>query len=91
MQNRERCLQMLRAKLYAYEKEKQDAKISDIAGEYQAIEWGSQIRSYVFQPYTMVKDHRTNWETGNVQAVMDGDLKPFVEAYLRAEFNAKRV
>ena len=91
VQNRERCLQMLRAKLYAYEKEKQDAKISDIAGEYQAIEWGSQIRSYVFQPYTMVKDHRTNWETGNVQAVMDGDLKPFVEAYLRAEFNAKRV
>jgi peptide chain release factor 2 len=91
VQNRERCLQMLRAKLYEYEKQKQDAKISDIAGEYQAIEWGSQIRSYVFQPYTMVKDHRTNWETGNVQAVMDGDLKPFVEAYLRAEFNAKRV
>lgn len=91
VQNRERCLQMLRAKLYDFEKRKQDAKISDIAGDYQAIEWGSQIRSYVFQPYTMVKDHRTNYETGNVQAVMDGDLKQFVEAYLRAEFNAKRV
>jgi peptide chain release factor 2 len=91
LQNRERCMQLLRAKLYDYEKKKQDAKINDLAGDYQAIEWGSQIRSYVFQPYTLVKDHRTNCETGNVQAVMDGDLKPFVEAYLQAEFNAKRV
>ena len=62
----------------------QDKKISEIAGDYQAIEWGSQIRSYVFQPYTMVKDHRTGAETGNIQAVMDGDLDPFVEAYLRS-------
>ena len=85
IQNRERCLQMLRAKLYEYEKAKQDALVSDIAGDYQNIEWGSQIRSYVFQPYTMVKDHRTGCETGNIQAVMDGNLMPFVEAYLRSQ------
>ena len=85
IQNRERCLQMLRAKLYEYEKAKQDALVSDIAGDYQNIEWGSRIRSYVFQPYTMVKDHRTGCETGNIQAVMDGDLMPFVEAYLRSQ------
>lgn len=85
IQNRERCLQLLRAKLYEYEKQKQDAMISDLAGDYQAIEWGSQIRSYVFQPYTMVKDHRTGTETGNIQAVMDGDLMNFVESYLRSQ------
>lgn len=85
IQNREYCLQMLRAKLYEYEKAKQDALVSDIAGDYQNIEWGSQIRSYVFQPYTMVKDHRTSFETGNIQAVMDGDLMGFVEAYLRSQ------
>ncbi len=85
IQNREYCLQMLRAKLYEYEKAKQDALVNDIAGDYQNIEWGSQIRSYVFQPYTMVKDHRTSYETGNIQAVMDGDLMGFVEAYLRSQ------
>lgn len=85
IQNREYCLQMLRAKLYEYEKAKQDALVNDIAGDYQNIEWGSQIRSYVFQPYTMVKDHRTSFETGNIQAVMDGDLMGFVEAYLRSQ------
>ena len=63
IQNRERCLQLLRAKLYEYERAKQDALKSDIAGDYQDIEWGSQIRSYVFQPYKLVKDHRTNAET----------------------------
>ena len=68
LQNKERCLALLRAKLFEYEKAIQDKKISDLAGDYQAIEWGSQIRSYVFQPYTMVKDHRTGAETGNVQA-----------------------
>lgn len=85
IQNREKCLQMLRAKLYEYEKAKQDALVSDLAGEYQNIEWGSQIRSYVFQPYTMVKDHRTACETGNIQAVMDGELMAFVESYLRSQ------
>ena len=73
------------------EKAIQDAKIKDIAGDYQAIEWGSQIRSYVFQPYTMVKDHHTNYETSNVQGVMDGDLQPFVEAYLRQEYEKKKL
>ena len=85
IQNREKCLQMLRAKLYEYEKAKQDALVSDLAGEYQNIEWGSQIRSYVFQPYTLVKDHRTGCESGNIQAVMDGDLMSFVESYLRSQ------
>lgn len=84
LQNKERCLQLLRAKLFKYEKAIQDQKISDLAGDYQAIEWGSQIRSYVFQPYTLVKDHRTGAETGNIQAVMDGDLDLFVESYLRS-------
>ena len=84
LQNKERCLQLLRAKLFEYEKAIQDQKISDLAGDYQAIEWGSQIRSYVFQPYTLVKDHRTGAETGNIQAVMDGDLGLFVESYLRS-------
>ena len=85
LQNKERCLALLRAKLFEYEKAIQDKKISDLAGEYQSIEWGSQIRSYVFQPYTMVKDHRTGAETGNIQAVMDGDLDLFVESYLRSQ------
>lgn len=84
LQNKERCLQLLRAKLFEYEKAIQDQKISDLAGDHQAIEWGSQIRSYVFQPYTLVKDHRTGAETGNIQAVMDGDLDLFVESYLRS-------
>ncbi|MCQ2381571.1 MAG: PCRF domain-containing protein, partial [Acidaminococcaceae bacterium] len=85
IQNRAMCMTMLRAKLYEYEKAKQDAKIDELAGNYQAIEWGSQIRSYVFQPYTLVKDHRTSFESGNIQAVMDGDLRGFVESYLRSQ------
>lgn len=91
LQNKEKALQLLRGKLYAFEKAKQDAKISDLAGDYQAIEWGSQIRSYVFQPYTMVKDHRTSYETANVDGVMDGDLRSFVEAYLRQKYENKRL
>lgn len=91
LQNKEKALQLLRGKLYAFEKAKQDAKISDLAGDYQAIEWGSQIRSYVLQPYTMVKDHRTSYETANVDGVMDGDLRSFVEAYLRQEYENKRL
>lgn len=90
LQNRERCMQLLRAKLYEYEKMKREAEMNNIAGDYQAIEWGSQIRSYVFQPYTMVKDHRTGVETGNVEAVMDGDLQNFVEAFLRQEYEKRR-
>lgn len=74
---------MLRAKLFVLERQKQEQELNELAGDYQAIEWGSQIRSYVFHPYNMVKDHRTNAETGNVQAVMDGDLELFIQAYLR--------
>lgn len=85
IQNRERCMQLLRAKLYEYERAKQEALKNDIAGDYQEIEWGSQIRSYVFQPYKMVKDHRTGAETGNVQAVTDGGIDMFIEAYLRSQ------
>ena len=87
LQNREQCLKMLRAKLFELEQEKKEAELAKLEGDQQNIEWGSQIRSYVFQPYTMVKDHRTNQETGNVQAVMDGDIDPFIRAYLSAKAN----
>ena len=87
LQNREQCLKMLRAKLFELEQEKKEKELAQLEGDQQKIEWGSQIRSYVFQPYTMVKDHRTNEETGNVQAVMDGDLDPFIRAYLSAKAN----
>lgn len=84
IQNREQCMRLLRAKLFEVERQKQDEKKAEIGGEYQAIEWGSQIRSYVFHPYNLVKDHRTGAETGNVQAVMDGEFDLFVEAYLKS-------
>ena len=87
LQNREQCLKMLRAKLFELEQEKKEAELAKLEGDQKKIEWGSQIRSYVFQPYTMVKDHRTNCETGNVQAVMDGDLDPFIRAFLAAKAN----
>lgn len=87
IQNREQCLRLLRARLFELEQQKQAAEKAEMAGEYQAIEWGSQIRSYVFHPYNMVKDHRTNAETANTQAVMDGDLDMFMNAYLKAKAN----
>ncbi len=87
LQNREQCLKMLRAKLFELEMEKKEAELAKLEGDQQKIEWGSQIRSYVFQPYTMVKDHRTGCETGNVQAVMDGELDPFIRAFLAAKAN----
>ena len=86
IQNREQCLKLLRAKLFELELEKQAELKEQLGGTYQAIEWGSQIRSYVFHPYNMVKDHRTNVETGNVQAVMDGNLDQFMEGFLKKEF-----
>lgn len=85
IQNREQCMRLLRAKLFELEQQKQADERAAVAGEYQAIEWGSQIRSYVFHPYQMVKDHRTNAETSNTQAVMDGDLELFIEAYLKSD------
>ena len=82
-QNLENCRNMLRARLAEIKEREHLEKISDIKGVQQKIEWGSQIRSYVFQPYTMVKDHRTGYETGDISAVMDGDLEGFVTAYLQ--------
>ena len=83
-QNRDNAMKMLRAKLAELKLQQHAEKISDIKGVQMKIEWGSQIRSYVFMPYTMVKDHRTNYETGNVDAVMDGDIDEFIFAYLKA-------
>lgn len=82
-QNREVAMRMLKAKLYKLQKEAQDKEMKDIQGEMKAIAWGSQIRSYVFCPYTMVKDLRTGEQTSNVHAVMDGELDPFITAYLK--------
>jgi len=82
-QNRETALRVLRARLLELEEEKQRAEIAELKGEHVDAGWGNQIRSYVLHPYQMVKDHRTNHETGNVQAVLDGRLDDFIEAYLR--------
>jgi peptide chain release factor 2 len=82
-QNKDKAMQMLKAKLFLLKQEENAEKRSDIRGEVKEIGWGNQIRSYVMQPYTMVKDHRTNEETGNVDAVLDGALDPFINAYLR--------
>ena len=83
VQNKETCFSMLKAKLYEKEMIEREEKLKQIAGEKRQIGWGSQIRSYVFQPYTLVKDMRTKVESGNIQAVMDGDLDKFVKAYLK--------
>lgn len=88
LQNRETAMKMLKSKLLDLKEQEHKEKIEDLKGIQHDIAWGSQIRSYVFCPYTMVKDHRTNYETGNVQAVMDGELDPFMEAYLKQ--NAKK-
>lgn len=82
-QNKDKAMQMLKSKLYLLQKEMNAEKLSDIRGEIKDIGWGNQIRSYVMQPYTMVKDHRTEAEIGNVDAVMDGAIDPFINAYLK--------
>ena len=82
-QNREVCMNMLRSKLVEIKEREHLEKIEDIKGVQKEIAWGSQIRSYVFMPYTLVKDHRTGFETGNIQAVMDGDIDGFINAYLK--------
>ena len=84
LQNREFAMKMLRSKLIEIKEREHLEKISDIKGVQKEIAWGAQIRSYVFMPYTMVKDHRTNFETGNINAVMDGDLDGFINAYLKS-------
>ncbi len=87
IQNREQAMKMLKAKLYQKEVEEKEKQLAEIRGEQKEIGWGSQIRSYVFHPYSMVKDHRTNVETGNVQAVMDGEIDLFIDAYLRSHIS----
>lgn len=82
-QNKQTALNILKAKLYEEERRKQEEKVQSEYAKKQKIEWGSQIRSYVMHPYSMVKDHRTEYETGNVSAVMDGELDKFIEAYLK--------
>lgn len=83
LRNRETAMRILKARLLERKLAEQREQLEELRGEQGEIAWGNQIRSYVFQPYTMVKDHRTGHETGDVQAVMDGDLQPFIEAYLR--------
>jgi peptide chain release factor 2 len=82
-QNKDKAMQMLKAKLFMLKKEANAEKLSDIRGEVKEIGWGNQIRSYVMQPYTLVKDHRTEYESGNVDAVLDGALDGFINAYLK--------
>ena len=87
IKNREAAMKMLKSKLYQRKIEEKEEEMAAIRGEQKDISWGSQIRSYVFHPYSMVKDHRTNAEVGNVQAVMDGDIDVFVDAYLRSRIS----
>ena len=82
-QNRESALKVLRSRLFELQQQAHADEISDLKGEFKKVEWGSQIRSYVLHPYQMVKDHRTDYETGNTQSVLDGNLDEFIEAYLR--------
>jgi len=88
-QNRETAMKILRAKLYELEEERRQKAVSNLKGEHIKAEWGSQIRSYVLHPYQMVKDHRTDHEVGNAQAVLDGRLDDFMEAYLRYRLGAQ--
>ena len=87
--NKDKAMQMLKAKLYLMKQQEQADKVSGIRGEIKEIGFGSQIRSYVMQPYTLVKDHRTNMEISNVNGVLDGNLDPFINAYLSAQKNTE--
>ncbi len=84
-QNRENAMRVLRARLLELKQEEQEEQLAELRGEYTKAEWGSQIRSYVLHPYQMVKDHRTNYEVGNAQAVLNGEIDGFIEAYLRSK------
>ena len=83
IQNKEVCINMLKSKLYQKQVEEKEKELAKLKGENRLIEWGSQIRSYVFCPYLMVKDHRTNYQTSDLDGVMDGDIEPFIYAYLK--------
>ena len=85
LQNKQNAMRVLRSRLVELKQMEQEEKISQLRGEYQKAEWGSQIRSYVLHPYQMVKDHRTDYERGNTQAVLDGDIDSFIEAYLQSQ------
>ena len=85
LQNKQNAMRVLRSRLVELKQMEQEEKISQLRGEYQKAEWGSQIRSYVLHPYQMVKDHRTDYERGNTQAVLDGDIDSFIEAYLQSK------
>ena len=85
IKNREHAMKMLKSKLYQLEIEKKEKELAEIRGEQKEIGWGSQIRSYIFHPYSMVKDHRTDVEIVNVQSVVDGNIDPFIDAYLRSQ------
>ena len=87
IKNRDTAMKMLKAKLYQLRIEEQERELAEIRGEQKEIGWGSQIRSYVFMPYQLVKDHRTDAESGNVQAVMDGEINSFIHAFLRLKLN----
>ncbi len=89
IQNRERAMKILKSKLYILQKQKEEEELKNKKGEEKDIAWGSQIRSYVFQPYQLVKDHRTNYEMGNVQSVMDGNITGFLHEYLILKKNNK--
>jgi peptide chain release factor 2 len=88
--NRIGAMKILQAKLFDLKRQQQEEELAEIRGDQMEIAWGSQIRSYVFHPYSLVKDHRTNLEVGNVQAVMDGDLTQFIKAYLHLNANVNR-
>jgi len=88
-QNKAVAMRILKARLYELLKKEQEEKLLEIKGEHKDIAWGNQIRSYVFQPYSMIKDHRTNHEVGNVQRVMDGEIDDFVDAYLRLDWQGQ--
>ncbi len=89
-QNRENAMRVLRARLLEMKQVEQEEQMAELRGEYTKAEWGSQIRSYVLHPYQMVKDHRTNYEIGNAQAVLDGDLDELIEAYLRSKMGEEK-
>lgn len=89
IQNRERAMKILKSKLYILKKQEEEEALRKEKGEEREIAWGSQIRSYVFQPYQLVKDHRTNYEIGNVQSVMDGNITGFLHEYLILKKNNK--
>ncbi len=88
-QNRLNAMRVLRARLLEIKQQEQEEKIAELRGEYQKAEWGNQIRSYVLHPYQMVKDHRTDFEVGNIQAVLDGEIDGFIESYLRSQVGEK--